>query len=651
MRKRVRRVLRDGEALRRAASLLVSEYSAARGAVEKAAEPLRRTAARRRLENVPVTRLKELGDGPVRFAAVRGAELVSVADVLDSTSEGLRLLRGVGRLTAERLYMAAWRLRSAAERAPDLRIEIGARDEAATPLVRALYRLVNASPDLPRARVVAERVDGEAGPLLAGARAVTWPRRMFRPEFARAAGWEAVARLAELLDDPDTALLWSPDLLGPYVRADEAWRDHERRAGDYRAVLAESSGREELPAEGFLPARLAGRVRAQPLDETFLRVPLRDYQSFGARFALLQRRVILGDEPGLGKAVQAIAAIAHRRAEGATHFLVACPGGLVPGWVRDINACSSITAHPEPGRQGVREWFRLGGIAVTRLDSLPELRMPPGGLGMLVVDEAHRTANRGTRRATSVTRLCHETEDVMLLTGVPLHDRIGDFRRLVAHFPPEAAEPIDWDMTPLGARAFRAAAATVHLRRDHRDVLAELPDVVHVDELVPASHAGRAAYRRAEGDVPAMRRAGYAVPAASAKLRRLRDLVGEAAANGVKVVVLSCFADVLATVHDALGADAFGPVTGRTPVARRADVVARFSAAPGHAVLLAEVEVPLRLGGASVVIFCEPQPDPGVEARAVGRVHGAGGAGPVRVHRLVTPGTVDDWISTGEVAG
>ncbi len=49
-----------------------------------------------------------------------------------------------------------------------------------------------------------------------------------------------------------------------------------------------------------------------------LSASLRGYQSFGARFALVQRKVIIGDEMGLGKTVEALAVLAHLRAKGAT---------------------------------------------------------------------------------------------------------------------------------------------------------------------------------------------------------------------------------------------------------------------------------------------------------------------------------------------
>ncbi|MDN5746582.1 MAG: SNF2-related protein, partial [Nocardioidaceae bacterium] len=47
--------------------------------------------------------------------------------------------------------------------------------------------------------------------------------------------------------------------------------------------------------------------------------------TFAARFALVQRRVVIGDEMGLGKTIEALAVIAHLWSTGADRFLVVCP--------------------------------------------------------------------------------------------------------------------------------------------------------------------------------------------------------------------------------------------------------------------------------------------------------------------------------------
>ena len=142
------------------------------------------------------------------------------------------------------------------------------------------------------------------------------------------------------------------------------WRDFERRSAEYYGLLGQvvDLGRDIAASEGYLPADIVERVNAQRLDTSRLTesLRLRGYQSFGARFALVQRRVILGDEMGLGKTIQAIATMAHLAATGAPIFSwCARPACSSTGPARSHSTrrcrwsrCTAATA-PEPRRAGV----------------------------------------------------------------------------------------------------------------------------------------------------------------------------------------------------------------------------------------------------------------------------------------------------------
>ncbi|WP_218005136.1 DEAD/DEAH box helicase [Actinomadura macra] len=652
-------LLRDGRTLLRAARALLDDHRLALAEVHRALEPLRLDGAREQLASIPLARLKDVTDGRLRLGLIEQGGFSTVLDVLDSTPYRLQLLPGVGPQTAQQVHAAAGQLADAAARTAGIRLDAERRDERTTPLVIALHRMVAAGPELPHARAAAARLDERLRSLVHDARTETsWWRRLVAGAAKRERARAALGELAEVVTAEEargTGLLIaqaSTDLLRPDVSPDEAWIDFELRASDYQTLLADLAALEPErdAAEGFLPGDLAARVKAQPLDDTHRRVSLRGYQSFGARFALVQGRVILGDEMGLGKTVQAIAAIAHLRAEGATHFLVACPASVLINWVREIEARSALVAHPLHGPKraaAVQEWAGSGGIAVTTLDSLHTLEVPEDvALGMFVVDEAHYAKNHETRRAKAVAAWCARTKRVLFLTGTPMENRVEEFRSLVAHLRPELVPGIRPGDAAVGPTAFRKAVAPVYLRRNQRDVLVELPEVVHVDEWEEFSRADEAAYRSAvtEGNFMAMRRAAYAVPERSAKLGRLAELVDEAAANGLKVVVFSFFRDVLAAAGAVAGPDARGPIDGRMPAARRQELVDAFTAAPGHAVLLAQIQaggVGLNLQAASVVIICEPQVKPTMETQAVARAHRMGQVRTVQVHRLLTPGGVD----------
>ncbi|MEV0390949.1 DEAD/DEAH box helicase [Nonomuraea sp. NPDC050643] len=646
--------LRDADRLLADARALLDEHASVDRQARRALDALRVHEARKGLGAIPVSRLKDVTDGRLRLGTLEKAGYATVLEVLESTPYRLQLLPGIGARTAGQIHAAARQIEQAAAEAASIRIDVERRDRLTTELVIALQRLVAVGPELPRALDAARDLAGRLEPLLARARpARSRLRMMFTLPERRRQAREAVAELGGLLDGVRrTRLLLAQvtaDLLRPPARDFEAWADFESRSPEYFGLLAELAGEPVgtgLP--GDLPDDLAAKVAAQPLDDTHRRVSLRGYQAFGARFALAQERVILGDEMGLGKSIEAIAALAHLRAEGETHFLVACPTSVLINWVREIESRSTLRPVPlhGPDRTAAQEeWVREGGVAVATLDSLHRLTNPVE-VGLLVVDEAHYVKNPETKRSKAVAAWCGRTRRVLFLTGTPMENRVEEFRALVSYLRPDLAVALRGSDVVAGARAFRKAVAPVYLRRNQQDVLTELPDRVEADEWVAFSGADFEAYREAvaKGNFMAMRRAAYAEPATSAKLKRLLELVEDAEANGLKVVVFSYFRAVLATVEAALGGRAHGPLSGDVSAEGRQRVVDAFTAATGHAVLLGQVQaggVGLNLQAASVVILCEPQVKPSMETQAVARAHRMGQVRKVQVHRLLTVDSVD----------
>jgi superfamily II DNA or RNA helicase len=637
-----------------------ADHARVRADVQAALIPLREARVRRELDGIPVARLKDVTEGRLRLGAMELAGYDSVGKVLAARSYELRQVPGVGAQSADQAIAAARQIADAVEEHVAVRIDPDDRaDPDATALVMALNRLVNAGPEIPRAVETAARVDAELTPLLADARPAGGRLRLLLAgRRGRLRAQDAVQRIEELLAEhasDGTALLLtqaSTDLLRPAARAAEAWLDYEVRASEYTVLLAEIA--ELAPdidaSEGFLPTSVSDRVRAQRLDDTHRRVSLRGYQAFGARFALVQQRVIIGDEMGLGKTIQAIAALAHLRAEGHTHFLVVCPASVLVNWSREIESRSALDAYRLHGsyrKAALRDWQRDGGVGVTTYDALHSLDVPDDvPLAMLVVDEAHYVKNPDTRRSQTVARWTARTDRVLFLTGTPMENHVEEFRNLVHHLQPGLVGHIRQSDAVAGSQAFRRAVAPAYLRRNQQDVLTELPELAQSDEWEEFSRADSAAYRSAvaAGNFMAMRRAAYAVPARSAKLQRLRELVREAAENELKVVVFSFFRDVLSAVHEALGPAAFGPLTGAVPATERQEMVDAFAAAPGHAVLLSQIQAGgtgLNMQAASVVILCEPQVKPTLEAQAIGRAHRMGQIRHVRVHRLLIADSVD----------
>ncbi|TNY38064.1 DEAD/DEAH box helicase [Thermomonospora catenispora] len=656
----VKEIVREAEKLLTAARAVREDHARACAQVREAIEPLRQEAARRELERIPAARLKDVTEGRLRLGALEQAGYRTVRQVLDAGPYGLQQVPGIGPQTALQAHAAAEQIARAVRETVAVRIDIDRQDDPAmTALVVALHRLVTAGPRLPRAVRAAASAEETLAHSLPAARTLAGRlRRLLAGRARREEARRALAAIEGVLAwaRGEDAATWfaqtSVDLLRPPVPGIEAWTGYEHDAPAYHGLLVEIAGMEpdRASSEGFLPDEIAERVKAQPLDETHLKVSLRGYQAFGARFALAQRRAILGDEMGLGKTVQAIAALAHLRAEGRTHFMVACPASVLVNWLREIEQRSTlrpVRVHGPDRADALEDWTARGGVAVTTIDGLHALPVPERApLGMLVVDEAHYVKNPQARRSRAVAAWARRTDRVLFLTGTPMENRVGEFRALVAHLQPDLVERIDDSAGAAGPQAFRRAVGPAYLRRNQEDVLTELPDLTWIDEWEDFTAQDRAAYREAvaSGNFMAMRRAAFCHPGRSAKLERLRELVGEAADNGAKVVVFSYFREVLDIVQRTLGPDALGPLTGSLPAARRQRLVDDFAARDGHAVLLSQIQaggVGLNLQAASVVIICEPQVKPGTEQQAVARAHRMGQVRKVQVHRLLSTEGVD----------
>jgi SNF2 family DNA or RNA helicase len=665
-----RAVVADGRAVRDAIERVLNAPGEAREVARQAYEAVRDQRVKESLDAMPVDRLRDKINKKVAFAPLRDAGLETVGQLLESGQEALRKA-GIRRWTARRLMAAAEQTREEVSAAVRVRIDPDARTPEQTALIAALRRYERSrsalkGPDLtPLVNDIKKRLDPAA-------RAASRAKMLFT--FNGQKKQEAKDALAEL-----DAILSSKQVATARKRLDRAeaelakeskgarlWNDFLARPVTYNGLLLEVAERdpEKEASQGFLPADIAEQVRIYPLDQSLLKTPLRGYQAFGAKFALVQERVIVGDEMGLGKTIQSLAAMCDLAAKGATHFLVVCPASVVINWTREIERHTFLEARrlhlPHNERPAVtQEWLAKGGIAVTTFEGL---RMMPQDLdvsvAMLVVDEAHYAKNPNALRTQAVSEWAARSRRVMFLTGTPMENKVQEFKVLVGHLRPEVAENLDLTAEELDGTGFRGKVAPVYLRRNAEDVLSELPERLETQEWVALEGPALRAYRAAvgAGNFMAMRRAAFepGTVKGSGKLRRLTEIVDEAADGGRKVIVFSYFRDVLQTVAEVLpgrdgvpGIHVIGPLTGDLPPADRQAMVDELTSAKGPAVLVAQIQaggVGLNIQAASVIVIAEPQLTPSIEEQAIARAHRMGQVRPVDVHRLLCEDSVDQRI-------
>lgn len=448
--------------VRRARTLLSAPTSLRERAREQYAE-LKRRVSDEEMWNVPVERLRVTTSKPLRLELVRDSGIRTLTELLREGERGLLDIHGIGTTTAERLMRSATEVASAIRDGAAFRFEVERRDDRQTEFLRSLLKLHvadRAHAELAEsARRRCEHVERELDRVAENGTGTTALREGLSDPIAetvRASTDELVA-----LDASDKPLLW---------------REFEHNEAICTALLAEIAGPGHPDGPDGVPAEIAREVDAVDLDIGLLRVTPHDYQVFGAKFAVARERALLGDEHGLDKALQAVAAMAHLRSRGRQHFLVVAPGEELAGWRRQIERRSALTAidlHGPNLEIGAQRWMKHGGVGITDFDTAPDLpllRLTPL-LGhtrphLLVVDEAQHIGAPSTQVSAAVATLTGPAERALFLSGLRMDERPEQFRDIVAHLQPRVAERI----ACTAGRGFHLIAAPVYLRRSRRRV-------------------------------------------------------------------------------------------------------------------------------------------------------------------------------------
>lgn len=622
-------------------AVLYAGKAAKAAAVEarSAAERVHAADVERALTGMDLEVLKKATPDRIRVTALSNAGLNNVWDVFQfAESSYLEHLPGLGQTSAIAIEQATRQLFQAVRDETPIRLDVKRKGDETKKLLEALrrwhaLRQFTPTPD--------ETNISKALATLFNSKACPTHVLSFTERPADASPGVVVTLIEALTRSA------SP------LNKGDAWTDFLSRPADYFGLLTELGfvTEDEKKMHGDLPEEIIDAVRAKELKREYLTASLRAYQSFGARFALVQMKVVIGDEMGLGKTVEALAVFSHLRAIGDSHFLVVCPAAVVSNWLRETAKHTRLSATRLHGplwerTYAAKSWRRNGGVAVTTYDLLPWAQQHLNGLDVAcaVFDEAHYIKNPSAKRSITAAEVMDSLKYVVLMTGTPLENSVQEFRNLIGYIRSDLSESAPEYL----ASMFRKHVAPAYLRRNQEDVLTELPELVEVDEWLGMSDSDEAAYRDAvrDGHFMLMRRAAM-LSEKSLKLQRLQAIVEEAEANGRQVIVFSYFRDVLTEVSGLLPGKVFGPLTGSLPARDRQTLVDRFSLAGPGAVLVTQIiagGVGLNIQSASVVVICEPQLKPTMESQAIARAHRMGQTNTVQVHRLLTEDSVDERI-------
>ncbi|MFZ5815477.1 MAG: DEAD/DEAH box helicase [Bacillota bacterium] len=398
-----------------------------------------------------------------------------------------------------------------------------------------------------------------------------------------------------------------------------------------------------------------------------------DYQLEGARYLLEHPVALLGDEMGLGKSIQAIAALRLliRRGE-VNRALILCPKTLLFDWYYKLRRWApDLRAVPVEGPRRRREWYwrssahvHLIGYETWREDLKGRL-VDPSVFDMIILDEIQRIKNPETAIHQAVGRV--QATWRWGLSGTPLENKVEELLAIFAYLKPgllpnqKAAE----------ADGLHEKIGPYVLRRRKADVLRHLPPKEHRTVWLDLTPAQRMAYEAAErAGVTAIRQAGQsAAPmialalltklkqicnldlptGASCKAAFLESELEQLAQRGEKALIFSQYPTVslkpLLPRFERFGAALFD---GSLTDWNRQLLVHRFQQFDQPRVLAMSLKaggVGITLTRANHVYHLDHWWNPAVAQQAEDRTHRIGQKQTVRVTSLLTRGTVEERIA------
>ena len=616
------------------------------------------------LAKLPVDRLKDATEETVRIETLRKYGFQNVASIYNSSAIQLERIPGITLSAAQSLKALADQMYQAVAQSISYGIDIDDLTRADTELIENLQ-------GLDYLRAATKNSTSKMKPIaqtLRNSLSQTQPlnsrfRWFFTGSEKKERALNALQEITYLVGEPTTIALVEAARYGLDAlekRSPQPVEEFKKRSSDYYAILEEVTNvRPSTAANRHFNQELLDKIQAQELDTSTIKATLRQYQTFGGKFALTQNRVIIGDEMGLGKTLQAISAIAHRSSTGANRFLVVCPASVITNWIREVDARSElpiIRIHGEDHKASLQRWVESSGIGITTYDTLKSFEISEEqitGLGVdtVIVDEAHYIKNISTGRTRTIAKWLDRSPNVIFLTGTPLENRVDEFIALAKLLDSKMGNELSRVAMAAGPESFRRTVAPIYLRRNTEEVLKELPELIEVVEYCTWEGVDKQKYidAVASGNFMAMRRAAFSAQPnmIPSKLERLLELVDESFESGQKVIVFSYFRSIIEQVMHALGERAIGPITGSVSSTQRQNIVDQFQNSPTPLVLVGQIQAAgtgLNIQAASVVILCEPQIKPSLEVQAIARAHRMGQVRKVQVHRLILPESVDEQM-------
>lgn len=439
---------------------------------------------------------------------------------------------------------------------------------------------------------------------------------------------------------------------------------------------------------------------------------LYEFQQVGVRFLVQARRAMLGDDMGLGKTAQAIIASKETKSN---RILIICPNTLKGHWKTEIDKwvpgqqhISVLRGSSKKKKEVIKKYTNR--YLIINIESVR--RRPKANHDLIddlltiqwntiIIDEAHSIKNRKSSQTKGVQELAVGTENVYLLTGTPILNRIDElwsplhvlypsrypsfwpfvrrhtivYRKKIVIYSKQRKKKIIkfiWviDGKPILPKELRAEIAPIFLRREKEEVFPDMPCKIYQKMWLSMEGEQLRIYRDIEQTAMAQINDDTTVITAGilAQLTRCKQvtvslgLIG-GKPEGVKldalidilhgtdqkVLVFSQFAEAIKLVAKRLEMEGISHVVfiGKTKEKDRDGIIKQFQTDPEIQVFLTTTQaggVGITLTAASLVVFLDKHWTPAVNEQAVDRTRPHMQTKSVQIIELLARNSVDKMI-------
>lgn len=247
------------------------------------------------------------------------------------------------------------------------------------------------------------------------------------------------------------------------------------------------------------------------------------YQLDGIAFGLKHRRILIGDEPGLGKTLQSIGIV---DTAGAYPALVICPSSLKINWQREFEKFTDKKALilDNATRTAWPYFLQMGmfNVAIVNYESLRKYFVwDTGGKDFrlkdvvfndaikvfrsVIIDESHRVKDPSAQQTIFTRGIAEGKEWRILLSGTPVVNRAEDLVAQLSimgrlqEFGGRAKFLADYGENDNLEELSQQLYSSCMIRREKAKVLTQLPDKTRTDLYVDI--ANREEYSLAEADL------------------------------------------------------------------------------------------------------------------------------------------------------